>query len=477
MNEGKNKLASLWQEALHDPYLTEQVFRDNEVRANRLIAKSMMIAAGGMLICWMLNTLGILAVSRQYVIPVFLVGIAAFLVPAGICLYFRGEKKWIRGMLLLAAVMEFAYLDGILTFNVPLLCVLPVIFSCRYYSFRTTFRTAVLTSVLFALSAWLGAYLNYSNPDLNFANADMAVYLRDVMLLSFLPRWIIFAVFSIFCFEITRCGREMVIRQNEISQKAARVNTELEMAGKIQSQALPSVKSFGENSFRHLDLAAEMTPAKEVGGDFYDFFYPDPSHLAMMIADVADKGIAASLYMMMSKTLLDTRVSDSLSPGKVLESVNRQLFENSPPGMFVTVWLGILDLSTGELVSASAGHEYPVLCRKDGEFELVKDRHGFVLGGMPKTRFPETSVSLGEGDSLFVYTDGIPEANNGKGEMFGTERMLASLNRHRTERMAELVAGVREDVGCFGDGAPQFDDMTMLALRLEEAAEKEGEES
>lgn len=469
----KNKITSLWQDVVHDPLMTQQVFWENEVKANLLIARSMLAAAGMLLILWLLNTAGVLDVSSEYVLPVFLVGITVFVLPAGTALFLHGEKSWIKFMLLVSIILVLAYLDSILMFNAALLIVLPVVFSCRYYSCSVTVRTALLTTVLFALSALCGAVFSFGNPDLNFADADLGVYIRNIMLLSFLPKWMVFTIVSAFCLEIARYGRKMVLKQNEVSQEAAKVSTELEMASRIQHQALPAAESLSENAFRHFGLSAEMIPAKEVGGDFYDFFYPDSTHLAMMIGDVADKGIAASLYMMMSKTLLNSKLSATISPGQILESVNRQLFANSPRGMFVTVWLGILDLKTGELVTSSAGHEYPVLMRKEGSFELIKDKHGFVLGGWDSMKFPEYTLHLNEGDTLFVYTDGVPEAADASGKMFGPERMLESLNRHKTCGMKELISGLLSDLGHFTAEATQFDDITMLAFQFQEAKENE----
>ena len=474
MKEIRKKIASVLKDVVHDPTMTQEVFWENEVRANMLISISLLVAAGLLLIFWVLNAFGVLAISSEYVLPIFLVGIVAFVIPSGTSILFRGEKSWIKYLLLISVTISLAYLDSILTFNAPLLIVLPVAFSCRYYSCSLTVKMTLLTSILFTVSAMLGAIVNFSNPDLNFVSSELGGYIQNVMLLSFLPKWITFVAFSAFCYEIARYGRNMVLKQNEISQKAARVNTELEMASLIQNQALPRVESLPENSFRQFDLAAEMDPAKEVGGDFFDFFYPDPSHLALMIADVADKGVAASLYMMMSKTLLESRVSVTLSPGQVLENVNRQLFENSTKGMFVTAWLGILDLRTGELVTANAGHEYPVLRRKDGEFELIKDKHGLVLGGWAPMKYPELRIQMNEGDTLFVYTDGVPEANDAGGQMFGLERMVESLNRYRDCDMKGLIAGLKTDLGGFVAGAPQFDDTTMLAFRLQEAKESTG---
>lgn len=450
---------------------TETVFRENEIQANKLVSIFMLLLAAVLLLCWPMNAVGIFDIRNEYVLPAFLVSSIMLVWPALVCIACRGEKKWNKFMLLLSVTAVLAYLDIILTYNVPLAIVLPVILSCRYYSHHITVKMTVLTTVLFALSAYLGAIYNIDLPDKNFASSNITVYVRSVMLQSFLPRWMLFAVFSVFCCEIARNGRKMVLKQNEIAQKTAKIDAELDMAGRIQNRALPSVDSFPKSSLRNFDLAAEMLPAKEVGGDFYDFFYPDSEHLALIIADVADKGIAASLYMMMSKMLLDISISSDLSPGRVLESANRYLFDHSPRGMFVTAWIGILNLSTGELVASSAGHEAPVLCRKGGAFEQISAQHGSVLGGRKSLRFPEYTIRLGEGDALFVYTDGISEANDMNGEMFGIDRMIRSLNRCKEESMNTLISGIKSDISSFAGKAPQFDDMTMIAFRFCQSAE------
>ncbi len=448
---------------------TQQIFYDTEINANILVERSLILGSCVLGIMWILNTLGILAISEAYVFRIFFVGIIAFLIPAVICHIFKGNRQWIKYMLITSVIVTLSYLDVILTFNTHLLIIIPVILSCRYYSSFFTVVITFLTTIFFTLSSYLGAVFNFNNPDMNFANADKYVYVHDVMLQSFLPRWMTFFVFSAVCFEIARCGRKMVIEQDSISKKTARVETELEMAGKIQLEALPSVADLGQNDYRNFDLFAKMTPAKEVGGDFYDFFYPDSTHLAIIIADVADKGIAASLYMMMSKTLLDSRISTDLSPGKVLEEVGKQLHEHSPKGMFVTVWLGILDLVSGKLVVSNAGHEYPALKRKNGSFELLIEKHGCVLGAQKNPKYTENEITLNEGDILFIYTDGVPEANNKEGKMFDLDRMLASLNKHSNCSMEQMIENVKKDIDDFTLLAPTFDDTTMLALKFGKA--------
>ena len=155
-----------------------------------------------------------------------------------------------------------------------------------------------------------------------------------------------------------------------------------------------------------------MTPAKEVGGDFYDFFLVDNNHLAIVMADVSGKGVPAALFMMISKTLIKSAAQTGMSPKYILEKVNNQLCENNEAGMFVTVWIGLLEISTGKMICANAGHEYPAIRRKNGQFELLKDRHGFVLAGMEDMKYTEYEITLEPGDMIFVYTDGVAEATN-----------------------------------------------------------------
>ena len=212
------------------------------------------------------------------------------------------------------------------------------------------------------------------------------------------------------------------------------------------------------------DLFASMTPAKEVGGDFYDFFMVDDDRLALVIADVSGKGIPAALFMMASKILIKNCVMTGKSPGEVLRTINNQICENNQEEMFVTVWLGILNLSDGTLVSANAGHEYPLLKTPDGDFELVKSKHSFVVGGMKGLKYRETELKLEPGAKLFLYTDGVPEAETKGEKQYGYDRFLAVVNRHKNGTPKELLASVETDVKDFVQEYPQFDDLTMLCV-------------
>ena len=252
-------------------------------------------------------------------------------------------------------------------------------------------------------------------------------------------------------------------RIERISAERERVKTELHTATQIQASMLPCIfPPFPERT--EFDIYASMDPAREVGGDFYDFFLIDDDHLCMVIADVSGKGVPAALFMMASKIILSNNAKMGKSPAQILADTNSAICQNNREEMFVTVWIGILELSTGKLTAANAGHEYPVLRQPDGQFELMHDKHGFVIGGMEGMKYKEYELTLRPGTKLFVYTDGVPEATNADKELFGTERMLAALNQDTAAGPETALRNVRRAVDDFVQEAEQFDDLTMLCM-------------
>ncbi len=248
-----------------------------------------------------------------------------------------------------------------------------------------------------------------------------------------------------------------------ITAEKERIGTELALAAKIQENMLPNTfPPFPDRS--EFDLYATMKPAKEVGGDFYDFFLVDEDHLGLVMADVSGKGVPAALFMMASKIILANNAMKGKTPAEILEEANSAICARNQEEMFVTVWLGILEISTGRLVAANAGHEYPAICPAGGDYALYKDCHGFVVGGMDGMKYKNYELTLTPGTRLFVYTDGIPEATNKDDELFGTERMIEALNRNKDAAPCEVLRNVRTAVDEFVQNAEQFDDMTMLCL-------------
>ncbi len=251
----------------------------------------------------------------------------------------------------------------------------------------------------------------------------------------------------------------------EATAKEERIASELSVATEIQASMLPNVfPAFPEH--KEFDVYATMTPAKEVGGDFYDFFLIDEDHLALVMADVSGKGVPASLFMVIAKTLIKNRAQAGGSPAEILSYVNDQLCEGNDAELFVTVWLAILDLSTGKGVAANAGHEHPVIRRKDGDFELIVYKHSPAVAIMEGMQFADHEFELHPGDIVYVYTDGVPEATNADNELFGTDRLLEALNQNKTAQPNELLPEVKKAIDAFVGDAPQFDDITMLAFKF-----------
>ena len=281
------------------------------------------------------------------------------------------------------------------------------------------------------------------------------------------PLWLPAAALSLYILSLAIHYVQAVRERQALALEKERIEAELSLATRIQASSLP--KDFPPFPDRkEFDLFASMTPAKEVGGDFYDFFLIDDDHLGLVIADVSGKGVPAALFMMISMALVRNAAmspENEKNPAKILQVVNRQICSRNPEEMFVTVWLGILDIPSGKLTAANAGHEYPALKHQDGSFAILKDRHGLVIGAMETARYRDYELVLEPGEKLFVYTDGVAEAANVRDELFGSERLIAALRSGEENSPEEILDTVRNAVQEFVGTAPQFDDLTMLCLQ------------
>ena len=248
-----------------------------------------------------------------------------------------------------------------------------------------------------------------------------------------------------------------------ISDQNSRIRTELTLANRIQADALPSVfPPFPKR--KDIGLYGIMNPAKEVGGDFYDFLLIDEDHLALVVADVSGKGVPAALFMMIAKTLINNTVRGIKTPGRTLEIVNNMLCENNKMDLFVTCWLGIVELSTGKVTYANAGHEDPLYCR-DGEWRYLTSKHGFVLAGVPDVKYRDVEEIMEEGDMLFQYTDGVTDCCNNDGQLFGTGRLLEACRRAVTDSAEDFLHDIGNQLQEFEGTAEQFDDITILCFQ------------
>ena len=390
--------------------------------------------------------------------------------PALLCRLVKGRPKWLKYVLVIEFLVVLARLDCALGYNTVLLMAVPVVLSSRYFSRKLTTVIAALIGVVFGLASFANAWWNMGVLDLNFyeppagtvlyigedklkgavlaAGLDAAERTREVMLLSYLPKLLIFLIIAAVCIKIADKGREMVLRQEQITLKTARIESELTLANNIQAHMLPSIfPPFPDQ--KEIDLYATMHPAKEVGGDFYDFFMLDEKNVAVVIADVSGKGIPAALVMVITKTLIKNEVSMGLSPAEAFTKVNHMLCEGNDNNMFITAWLGVLNTETGVLTYVNAGHNPPAVRLSGDAFTFLRSRPGLVLAGMDGLRYRQYELQMHPGDRIFLYTDGITEAADPAKNLYGNDRLLAYLNTHSGDSLKEVLSGLTADINAF----------------------------
>lgn len=476
--------AETTRKMLRESLRQEELLQQNEIEANKLVAFVMFCSSLLLVLVWTLCRAGIFALDIPDITPMTVRVFLELMLPALICRAVGGRPRWMKYLLVVELLIVLSRVDCALSYNVVLLMAIPVVVSCRYFSGRFTAVIALLTALLFGLSSYASARWDMGLLDLNFydlpegtvvrvedditkavrmAGVDAAVRTREVMLLSFLPRLLVFCIIAAVCIKLASKGRELVERQEQSTRKTARITSELELARDIQGHMLPDTfPPFpGQNE---IDLYATMHPAKEVGGDFYDFFLLDEKHLCMVVADVSGKGVPAALVMVITKTLIKNEMSIGQTPAEAFTKVNHMLNEGNDNNMFVTAWLGVLDTESGILTYVNAGHDPPLVRQNGGTFEFLRSRPGFVLAGMDGICYRQNEFQMQPGDRLFLYTDGITEAVDPAKELYGSGRLQAYLNAHANVPLAELLSGLTADIAAFAGAEEQADDMTMLVM-------------
>lgn len=476
----KEKAQALIHENLH----TEDVLQNNEIEANRLVGMIMFFCGILVILIWGLCKAKIFELEADQITPLTIQAVLELMIPAILCKWVEGRPRWLKYVLVIEFLIVLARLDCALSYNAVLVMAIPVALSCRYFSSRFTSVIALLTAICFGLSSFANAYWNMGYLDLNFyelpkgttlhiedglseailaLGLDSAERTREMMLLSFLPKLLIFCVISAICIKLAAKGRDIVFQQEQITLKNARIESELTLANDIQAHMLPNIfPPFPDQN--EIDIYATMHPAKEVGGDFYDFFMLDEKNVALVIADVSGKGVPAALVMVITKTLIKNEVSSGLSPAEAFTKVNHMLCEGNDNNMFVTAWMGVLNTETGILTYVNAGHNPPLVRLADGGFAFLRTRPGLVLAGMDGIKYRQNELQMQPGDRLFLYTDGITEATNPAKELYGNDRLQNYLNAHTSEPMKAVLSGLTADINAFADTEEQFDDMTMLML-------------
>ena len=461
----------------------QAILKENEKNANRMMTMILNITIIIVAITWLLFETGFFYI-RIHFRELMIFNILLMAAVSWLSRRYDHEKDWIKYALMGAFTVVYAVTTSALTYNVALLVVVPIVLSVRYFDKKYTRFIGLLTIIVFFIAYVYGA--NHGMLDMNFVQYapgttivtnekmwlddavkgipyDGMLMIKNTLISNYFVKMLQYVIVAAVSIRLVDHCQEIMDKQRTLTESTARIGTELNLAKRIQADMLPNLfPAFPERD--EFDLYASMDPAKEVGGDFYDFFMIDDDHLGMVIADVSGKGIPAAMFMMFSKNIIANNAMLGKLPAKALEDANNSICKNNSEEMFVTVWLGILEISTGHVVAANAGHEYPAIKSADGGFELFKDKHGLVVGGMEGLRYREYELQLEPGSKIFVYTDGVPEATNADEDMFGTDRMIGALNTDPGAAPKQILKNVRSAVDDFVKDAEQFDDLTMLCL-------------
>jgi len=444
-------------------------FAENEKEANLYAARCMRVLAVVVAVIWVLNLLHLFIVPPVIMAVAAVGGIVLFLLPTLLLRLLDRDSPRLKFYILLCCILGITLMSAALPKHAIMAWPAPIILGCHYYSKRFSYSLLSVSVICMAASLLIGTHVGEWDSNLLYAldTSGLRVVtsdtIRRVVLFYILPRSLILCGLSTICTTLSDRTRRLLERQVKDSAEKQQIASELSVATHIQTSMLPCIfPAFPERT--EFDIYATMNPAKEVGGDFYDFFLVDNDHLAVVMADVSGKGVPAALFMVIAKTLIKDHAQQGTQPEEVFTEVNRLLCEANDEGMFVTAWMGVLELSTGHLAYVNAGHNPPLL-RRGGNYEFLRTRSGFVLAGMEGMRYRPASLELVPGDALYLYTDGVTEAANENKQLYGDQRLCEVLNAHADSDPETLLKTVKDDVDAFVGTAPQFDDITMLGLR------------
>ncbi len=457
-------------------------FVQNEKEANKYTARCMRVMAVIVAVVWLLNLLGVFIVPQVSMAVGAIGSILLFLLPTLLQKLIHAESKHLKVYNMACCIVAISCIAAAMPKHGIVVWAAPIALSCHYYSKKFTYGTLIASVACMAASMFLGAHFGewdialFVNKSMEPERVFTAEIYRRLFLFMFLPRALtLTGICAVF---VTLAKRTHALLEKQIgdSMEKQRIASELDVATHIQTAMLPCIfPAFPE--YKEFDVFASMTPAREVGGDFYDFFMVDDKHLAIVMADVSDKGVPAALFMVIGKTLIKDHTTPGRDLGEVFTEVNELLCESNSEGLFITAFEGVLNLETGEFNFVNAGHEMPFIYRAGQAFAPEKIKPGFVLAGMEGMRYRAGSMILGEGDKIFQYTDGVTEATNADKELFGMDRLGESLNRVRSKNSKEIIEAVKADIDAFVGEAPQFDDITMLCLSYKAKLPKEGDHS
>ena len=473
------------QEVLDSP-LTAKLLTENEYKINSRVALGLfaIIGINIILICAGYYGLFHFFGFPQKLSLFFSSGL--LLVAATISLIFKNKRKWIKYLLVYSMCLSISLLCSSFQPYYSIALVLPIIMASAYSSKKFTIEVIAIVSVL-TLTFTVLNFFTYNILDLNTVipkkdtliiigfdqdpykqfvkDADIVESFFSFVCYVLFPQIIIMIITSILSISIAKHGRNNLLKQAKELNRNSKITSELEFASDIQQQFLPNTFS---DLPKEVEVTGLMKAAKEVGGDFYDVYMVDDKHLVFVIADVSGKGVPAAMFMVLAKTIIKDNAKHLDDPALIFEKVNESLCENNKYDFFVTAWLGILDITTGELSFVNAGHNPPIFINKN-ECEYNKFKSGFFLAGADHATYKLGKCKLSPKDKIVLYTDGVTEARDNEDNMYTDKHLLEFVNEHKKESVNELLASIDNDVNVFTKDVEQFDDITLLIIEYKKA--------
>jgi len=477
------KIKDFLFQRIEDSRQVDDVYINNEIQSNMLVGKivTVMMFLGVMSIVF--GFVGIYHIPSDifYVIIVVLVVVQLPIIIINFAT--QGHLKFARNALVWSSVLITSLFIAMYGNKPMLISIYPMLISIRYCDVKFTIKTVTMSIVLSYIAFCAYCLIGQVNlnvfyleppgiifdPDVPIAvvGIDRFTYVFRLFLYDYLASLIAILIIGSAVISIAKHGKRMIEEESANIVKNARINTEINLAIEVQANMLAkSYPAFPNHP--KIDLYALNKPAKEMGGDFYDFFKIEDNKIAIVMADVSGKGIGSAFFMAIANSALRYCVKFNNTPSSILENTNSYLCDNNESGLFVSCWLGIYNVTTHKLTYANAGHNAPILIRKGMSAEYIKEKPGLVLAGMDGVSYKDYEIDFNPGDEIVLYTDGVTEANDIDKKQYGEDRLLKEIELGKNNNSKEQIENIVAKLNVFMKNTEQFDDITMLVMKVNE---------
>lgn len=449
----------------------DQLFKENEIKTNKVAATVIGLMGALFIFVAILDTVGVYNLGASFCKWIMYVsGIVAVIVYP-IAKRVDYDKTWVKDIMLGAILITSSLSFFLYPLNADFITYGPMIIAAMYFDRKLIRRTVVTSWSLYSILLWLNVVLDKLVPEINRYHEILMIGLfskpQEVFESYLLPHTVLFVLVALLCDGITKKGIELLTRQATMTRDAAALESDLEAASKIQLTSMPSAVYKTPNG--NIDISAFFRPAKAVGGDFYDYFLLD-NKLVFLVADVSDKGLPAAMFMMKAKNAIRLAMGECENFEKAINKANEMICLDNKEDMFVTVWIGCIDINTGVGRYVNCGHLLPVVIHKDGSQDRIENEPDLMLGVFEQAEYRVHEIILNKGDHLIIFTDGLTDAINKAKEQFGEQRLIESIV-NASKGSSNVNENIVQIIDSFADGTSQYDDMTSLRLYISNVEE------